>query len=326
MVIDLHPEFGLELTLGITYAYWLHERGELEKVRTVKGMKPFYYFCDNVEEVYEHRTINNKDAGLDNLPNNWIHHNAVALFGKDYGELTFEEQNSCNGRLDYSKWSVPPYKKTYLTDKFNTDKPTIFVSNRYNFEHGKRPLGYFDIPFLNETFNYLTENGYNIIYKRPKNNEFALDENETIALINGYTDIVSDVDGIGRMTDYQLTEYYDNITLMDDLIISSGYKLPTDTNNYNKIQLQILSSVDGFISMGGGGGLLCSVFGVPNISYFNTGTECKRDDYFGEDNYYTKMSNHDFYPILDPVSDIEERGYRDYTELTKKIKEVFNNG
>ena len=34
MVIDLHPEFGLELTLGIPYAYWLHQRGELDKVVT----------------------------------------------------------------------------------------------------------------------------------------------------------------------------------------------------------------------------------------------------------------------------------------------------
>ena len=59
MVIDLHPEFGLELVLGIPYAYWLHERGELEGIRTVKGMKPFYYFCDNVEEVYDYRTIDN---------------------------------------------------------------------------------------------------------------------------------------------------------------------------------------------------------------------------------------------------------------------------
>ena len=48
MVIDLHPEFGLELTLGVTYAYWLHERSELEEVYTVECMKPFYYFCDNV--------------------------------------------------------------------------------------------------------------------------------------------------------------------------------------------------------------------------------------------------------------------------------------
>ena len=324
MIIDLNPEFGLEITLGVTYAYWLHERGELEKIRTVKGMKPFYYFHENVEEVYEHRTIDNANAGLNNLPNNWIHHNAMSLFGKGYGDLTTEEQHFSNGRLDYSKWSVPPYKKVYSTDKFNSNKPTIFISNRYNLEHGQSPLGYFDIPFLSEIFNYLTENGYDVIYKRPKNTEFALDENESHALLNGYTDIISDVEGIGRMTDYQLTEYYDNITLMDDLIISSGYKLPTDTNTYNKIQLQILSSVDGFISMGGGGSLLCSMFGVPNISYFNTGTECTRQDYFGEGNYYTKMSNHDFYPILDPVSDIRKRGYRDYTQIQKKIEEVFN--
>ena len=62
MVIDLHPEFGLELTLGITYAYWLHERSELESVRTVKGMKPFYYFCDNVEEKFEFRNVDNAAA------------------------------------------------------------------------------------------------------------------------------------------------------------------------------------------------------------------------------------------------------------------------
>jgi hypothetical protein len=37
-------------------------------------MKPFYYFCDNVEEVYDHRTIDNAAAGLESLPNNWIHH------------------------------------------------------------------------------------------------------------------------------------------------------------------------------------------------------------------------------------------------------------
>ena len=98
MIIDLHPEFGLELALGITYAYWLHERGELEGVRTVKGMKPFYYFCDNVEEVYDHRTIDNSAAGLDELPNNWIHH--------------CPRIKSPNGVLDYSK----EYKPKLIVD------------------------------------------------------------------------------------------------------------------------------------------------------------------------------------------------------------------
>ena len=113
MVIDLHPEFGLELALGITYAHWLHERGELEGVRTVKGMKPFYYFCDNVEEIHDHRTIDNAAAGLNTLPNNWIHHNATQIFGKDYNDLTDQEQAKANGYLDYSQWICPSYKQYY---------------------------------------------------------------------------------------------------------------------------------------------------------------------------------------------------------------------
>ena len=48
MIVDCNPEFGIEMALALPYAYWLHEQGELEKVITSKGMKPFYYFCDAV--------------------------------------------------------------------------------------------------------------------------------------------------------------------------------------------------------------------------------------------------------------------------------------
>ena len=303
MVIDLHPEFGLELALGITYAYWLHERGELEGVRTVKGMKPFYYFCDNVEEVYNYRTIDNSAAGLDELPNNWIHH--------------CPRIKSPNGVLDYSKWSVPPYKTVYTTDKFKFDKQMVFVSNRYNVEHGNPPMGYFDIPFLYDLFNHLTDNGYGVIYKSPKNSEFPLDQNEKSGLHMGFTDITADVDGVGVITDYQLTTFYDDVILVDDLIKSE------DSNVYNEVQLQIFSKVNGFVTMGGGGSLLCSMFGVPNISYFNAVAECKRENYFNEDNYYRKMSEHKFYPILDCVEDVEIRGHRDYSELIATVKKLF---
>ena len=71
--VDIHPEFGIELALGLPYVYWLHENNQLEKVVTSKGMKPFYYFCDNVEERYDYRTIDNSAAGLDSLPNPWIY-------------------------------------------------------------------------------------------------------------------------------------------------------------------------------------------------------------------------------------------------------------
>ena len=63
--IKVKSEFATELVCVIPYTYWLHKRGELEKVITCKGMKPFYYFCDDVEERYDFRTVDNKAGGLD---------------------------------------------------------------------------------------------------------------------------------------------------------------------------------------------------------------------------------------------------------------------
>ena len=321
MIIDTNPEFGLELTLVIPYANWLHKNGKLEKVITVKGMKPFYYFCDDVEEKYEYRTIDNSAAGLDRMPNNWIHHNALAVFGKDYSEMSDEEKFRANGVLDYNQWVPPNYKEYYKTNEFDSLKPYIFISNHYNIEHGHPPIGFFEIGTLYEMFNYLTDKGYSIIYKRPRNTEFALDQNEQNSLHQGFIDIEANVEGIGKINDYQLTEYYDNVILLDDIVknINGNH----DINVYNEIQLKLFSSARGFISISGGSTLLTSYFGKPNISYFTTETECSRPGYFEKDNYYNKLSDHDFYPILDSETEINKRGNRDYTELLNKIREVF---
>ena len=72
MVVKSNPEFGIELALVIPYAYYLHKQGKLDTIVTSRGMKPFYYFCDDVREEYQSRTINNEAAGLNRLPNNWL--------------------------------------------------------------------------------------------------------------------------------------------------------------------------------------------------------------------------------------------------------------
>lgn len=323
MIIDTNPEFGLELTLVIPYAYWLHQRGELEKVITSKGMKPFYYFCDNVEEKHEYRTIDNKAAGLNSIPNNWIHHNAIGVFGKDYSELNDKEKTNINGVLDYTKWVPPLYNKEF-NENLNLKKRSILVSNRYNIEHGHPPIGFFDIECLYNIFNYLTEKGYLVIYKRPKNNEFPLDTNETNSVNMGFNNIESQVEGQGTISDYDLVDFYDDVVLMDDLI-KDHYKdnNKIEVSDYNKFQLKLFTNVEGFITMGGGSSLLCSYFGKPNVSYFTTNVECTRPGYFSKDNYYRKLSDHSFYPILDAEKNINKRGGRDYTELLKTIKEVF---
>ena len=149
MILKVNPEFGIELALAIPFAYWLHQNNQLDGVVTSKGMKPYYFFCDNVKEEFLSRTIDN-DLALAEVPNKWIHHNSLAITGKEYHHLTTDEQTQVNGVLDYSKWICPPFREYYKNDEYKFDKPVVFITNKYNMEHGEIPLGYFNIPCLYE--------------------------------------------------------------------------------------------------------------------------------------------------------------------------------
>ena len=278
-------------------------------------MKPFYYFCDNVEEKYENRSIDNNTNGVQNLPNNWIHHNAKAVLGKNMSELPHEEQIKGNGVLDYREWTPPPYREYYANDEFKYDKPFVVVSNRYNFEHGKPPKGFFNIECLYEIFNYFIEKGYYVVYKRPNNTEFTLDMNEVMALQNNIRDIKANVNGIGNITDFDLCNHYDGVFLLDDIVREGGL-------SYNETQLKLFSNSSGFISMGGGSGIFCSYFGVPNITYVTTSGET-RENYFNENCYYRKLSGADIYAVIDLEEDIIKRNSPDYSKLFKHMTEIF---
>lgn len=308
MVLNLNPEFGYELVCAAPYAYWLKEQGEYVKVATSKGMKPFYWFCDEVEEVHTTRSVDNSSNGVQDLPNNWIHHNALANFGKDYSLLTEEEKKEANGWLDYSKWIAPPYAEKYKREGVPNLSNYVIISNRFNLEHGQEPIGYFDIESLYTMFNLLTEKGYNIIYKRPRNTEFATDPNE---LQN--QDITANVEGQGVITDYDLTKYFQNVYLFDDIVKEVG-------GTYNEAQLAIYSSAEGFISMGGGSSILCSYFDKPVIIYVNTSKDI-RPGYFEGESYFNKLSKSKVVPIVDTRDNIIARGYRDYSRVYSSIQE-----
>tara|TARA_R110001583_G_scaffold90811_1_gene232815 strand:+ start:12773 stop:13708 length:936 start_codon:yes stop_codon:yes gene_type:complete len=310
MIINTNPEFGYELACSIPYAYWLHQQGKLEKVITCKNMKPFYYFCDNVEEKYNVRSIDNRNNGVQNLPNDWVHHNALAVFGKDYSLLSEKEKTKANGVLDYRKWTPPPLHEVYYDNTLDLPKKYIVVSNAYNLEHNQSPLQYFDIESLYNIFNILTDKGYNIIYKRPKNIEFAIDPNEWQG-----KDIKANVEGIGEITDFQLTNHYDNIMLLDDVVNKIG-------GSYNEAQLKIFARAEGFIARGGGSSILCSYFKKPVIIYVCTSGDI-RPGYFDKNTYFQKISNNNVHAVIDPLSIIKERGYRDYSEVYLKIKKFF---
>jgi len=316
MVIKNNAEFGVELALAVPYAFWLHEQGELETVITSKGMHPFYYFCDDVREEFNYRTIDNAAAGLDELPNNWIHHNALGVFGKGYGDLTIEEQEQVNGVLDYSKWKCPPYKEKYNTIQF--DRPTVFVTNIYNHpnKQDKRHYHHFTIEALYEIFNSLSEKGYDIIYKRDRNQskEITFDQNEMQQVANHH-DLSAHVEGYGIMTDTELVSHYDNVYLFEDMIKNSDV-------GYNETQMRLLASCDKYISVCGGSAILSSLFGGTTIIYVTQGKEL-RPGYFKESGYFHQLSKAEILPVFDPVDDIISRGQHDISKILSLIEERF---
>ncbi len=205
MIIKTNPEFGVELVLTTPYAYY--NRDKVETIITSKGMKPFYYFCDDVREEFTQRTIDNSAAGLDELPNNWIH------------GINPEVEPAV---LNYDEWTPPPYKEHYGLD---VDKKSVFISNKYNLEHGHEPFGYFDIQCLYDMFSYLTSCGYDVIYKRATNREeeFAIDQNEMNSIYQGFDDIRADVEGIGVISDRDLPKFFERVHLFDDLVGKYDY-------------------------------------------------------------------------------------------------------
>ena len=310
--IKINSEFASELVCVIPYTYWLHERGELEKVITSKGLKPFYYFCDDVEERFEVRTFDVNTNGQQDVPNNWIHHNSYAVVGRDHSELSEEEQSEVNGVLDYSQWTPPPYVDYYKTDEFNHLKPYIIVNSNYNVEYGNditQSMRYFDIKTLYETFNHLIDKGYTVIYKRPNNTEFTLDQNEMVTL-GGKFMLTADVEGVGVISDYDLCNYYDKVINLN--LLKEDY-----TYTYNELQMKLFSGADGFISTNGGGGFLCSYFGKPIIFYVPHGKELRPGYLTKSNSYVKKLSNANIHVVLD------EGSTNDYSKLIKKIKEIF---
>tara|TARA_R110002096_G_scaffold433763_1_gene653282 strand:+ start:2286 stop:3203 length:918 start_codon:yes stop_codon:yes gene_type:complete len=305
MVVKNNAEFGVELALAVPYAYWLHKQGQLETVITSKGMRPFYYFCNDVREEFTHRTIDNAAAGLNELPNNWIH-----------GDTKAGTVSTKPGVLDYSKWKLPPYKNHYGTGGHT--RPTVFLTNIYNHPDNSdaRHYHHFSIQSLYEIFSVLAAKGYDVIYKRERNvnKEITFDQNE-INATHMQNDIVANVDGYGVMTDFDLTNHFENVYLFEDKVNESSL-------SYNEVQLKILADCDKYISVCGGSGILSSCFNGTVILYITQGKEL-RPNYFSEEGYFHQLSKAKILPVIDLVEDIKKRGHHDVSGVIKLIQEEF---
>ena len=156
-------------------------------------------------------------------------------------------------------------------------------------------------------FYYLQEAGYNVIYKRPDNTEFAPDQNEMATLQGGYR--FSEMTDQGTMSDYGLCDYYDNVYNLNQM----------DRGNYgyNEFQMKCFTSAEGFITSNGGGGVLCSYFEKPVLFYVPSGKELRPGYLTKQNSYIKKLSNSDINVVIDKGQT------NDYSKLLNEMRKVF---
>ena len=94
--------------------------------------------------------------------------------------------------------------------------------------------------------------------------------------------------------------------------------------SYNELQLKLYSGAEGFIVPNGGGGVLCCYFEKPVVMYIPQGKELRQGYLSNSESYLHKLSNNKIHAVIAgrDGEDINNK-VNDYSELIKKVKEVF---
>jgi glycosyltransferase involved in cell wall biosynthesis len=216
------PEFGYELLSAVPYAYNLYLKGELESTISAYDTSCLYFFSPKHTESGCMRSWDNmRKLWNTNFPNINIHRN----------------------ELDWDSFSAPPFKEFYKDKSISFEKETLVIFNRYNYEWGKPPLNFLDIPTLTSLFNMLQDK-YQIVYINIKGHK-------------KYYDGVDPMD----LGDDELLKKYPKVISINGLID----KHPDLT--YNEIQLRVFANCEKYISSNGGQLILSAYFGGENIIF-----------------------------------------------------------
>lgn len=222
MVVKSHNvEFGYELIAALPYAYSLHLQGKLTGTISGVGSEPLYFFSPDHKIDPSPRDFANTAAAAKEIPNMWIH----------------------KPKLDKSNWVPPPLKEHYLPMAIWFTKPTVVIYNRYNYEWGKPPINYFDLPTLRSLISML-EPHYKVVYFNVRGEE-SLEDNAHSMDLGDY-----------RM----IRDEFPSVVIIHDFTKKMGL-------SYNEAQLRVFAGCSKFITMNGAPCILASYFGGENIIY-----------------------------------------------------------
>ena len=139
-----------------------------------------------------------------------------------------------------------------------------------------------------------------------------------MATLHNKETLSADVDGIGNISDYNLTLWYDDVILFDD-IVEKNIDL-----SYNEVQLQLFANAEKFIAMSGGSTLLLNLFQKPTITYLYNTSDLRENFWTSKNgninikNYYYMM-NPNIIPFIDrECEDMRKGNYKRFLNLIKE--------
>ena len=242
--LEITNEFGCEVILYIPYYYYLYKNKLLfdNKIKTYKGMKPFYYFVND-------NCIIEKENNRVWVPSN----NRPLLINDNEHVKNFNE--TC--------WIQPPYKSIYKNNIILFEKPILVIHNKYNIEWRIDVYNFFSIDILRTIFSKLCDK-YQIIYIRPSNKiidkNFSYDHN---IILDNFED-----------NELIENEFKDKVITYENLIKRFDY-------TYNELLLMLYSNCENYISIQGGSSHFISYFYNKMIVLHKRGSELDAGCYDG---------------------------------------------
>ena len=161
-------------------------------------------------------------------------------------------------------------------------------------EWGDPPVNYFNVSILNSMFDAYIANGYNIIYKRPMDNELLNDDNLQ-----------------SELRDHELirSQYQGQVLTYTDIVETIETELSIQLNSTWKqvVQLSVMANVDEFVSVQGGNSVLASLFCRKHTILFHRGQEYGAGDF-------------SFYPRLNSNNECNLRVYQDEALMIEHLQ------
>jgi hypothetical protein len=245
-----HGEFAFELLAVVPYAYWLHRNGLLDFTISSADTAALYYFSPRHEE----RPGPRRYVPITEYP------------AGEGGRLRYD-RHAFPAQLDTGRWTPPPYKERFRTDRFGFDRELCVVLNKSSSERylrrGFAPNS-MDTELALEVVGRLRTK-YTVVYCRPRAADIVPDHQRIRE--------PGDIEAIG-------SRHPDVLTIQ---------QLHADNRDlsFNELQLSVLAGAERFVSVLGGGSYLASYFGGTNVVYARRGWEVACGAF---DNWFDRFS------------------------------------